>query len=218
MLILIGGEKGGSGKSCIAQNISVLLRQSGKEVLLIDCDPQRTTSDWIQERKENKELTPIECIQLYGNIFDTLEQLKKKYNTIVVDCGGHDSKAFRSCLVSCSHALFPLRPKRRDLKTLLHLEELISESKITNKLLKYSVVINQAPALPSQFKRIEEAKSICGSWGIPCLNSVLTYRNVYDDSEESGASVIEVKTDEKAIHELTNVVKEFLNIDINSHE
>ena len=217
MLILIGGEKGGSGKSCIAQNISVLLRQIETELLLIDCDPQKTTSEWAQERKNNKELLSIECIQLYGNILDVLEQFKTKYNIIIVDCGGQDSKAFRSSLVSCTHALFPLRPKRRDLKTLPHLEELVSEAKITNKIMKYSAVINQAPSLPSQLKRIEEAKAICHNWGIPCLESVLAYRNVYDDSEESGSSVFEAKSDEKATLELISIIKEFLNIDIN-HE
>jgi chromosome partitioning protein len=81
--------------------------------------------------------------------------------------------------------------------------------------MKYSAVINQAPSLPSQLKRIEEAKAICHTWGIPCLESVLAYRNVYDDSEESGSSVFEAKSDEKATLELISIIKEFLNIDIN---
>lgn len=46
MIILVGGEKGGSGKSCLAQNIAVYLRtEKGAKVLMVDCDPQRTTSD-----------------------------------------------------------------------------------------------------------------------------------------------------------------------------
>ena len=59
MIILVGGEKGGSGKSCLAQNIAVYLRtEKGAKVLMVDCDPQRTTSDWIQERKANPRLAP----------------------------------------------------------------------------------------------------------------------------------------------------------------
>ena len=57
MMILVGGEKGGSGKSCLAQNIAVYLRCEKKaSVLMVDCDPQRTTSDWAQERSSNDEL------------------------------------------------------------------------------------------------------------------------------------------------------------------
>ncbi len=35
MIILLGGEKGGSGKSCIAQNLAVYLKTKGKDVLLL---------------------------------------------------------------------------------------------------------------------------------------------------------------------------------------
>lgn len=214
MLILTGGEKGGSGKSCVAQNIAAALRGIESELLLIDCDPQKTTSEWAQERKLHEELLQIECIQLYGNIKNTLDQLKTKYKIIVLDCGGQDSKAFRSALVTCTHALFPLRPKRRDLRTLPHLEELIEEARIINNNIKYATVINQAPSLPSQLQRIKEAQAVCNNWNIPCLNAVLFYRNIYDDSEENGYSVIELKEDVKATLELTALVKEFLNIEI----
>ena len=40
MILLVGGEKGGSGKSCLAQNIAVFLQQQGQDILLLDADPQ----------------------------------------------------------------------------------------------------------------------------------------------------------------------------------
>jgi chromosome partitioning protein len=46
MMILVGGEKGGSGKSCLAQNLAVYFaRDKEAIVLMIGCDPQRTISD-----------------------------------------------------------------------------------------------------------------------------------------------------------------------------
>lgn len=50
MIILVGGEKGGAGKSCLAQNLAVYLQQSQRDVLLLDADPQGTTTDWVKER------------------------------------------------------------------------------------------------------------------------------------------------------------------------
>jgi chromosome partitioning protein len=214
MLILIGGEKGGTGKSCLTQNIAVILQRIEKSLLIIDCDPQKTTSDWAQERCNNTKKPHIECIQMYGNILHNLESLKLKYKIILVDCGGQDSKALRSSLVTCTHALFPIRPKRRDLKTINHLDELIEEAKLTNPKIKYSIVINQAPALPSQYKRIIDVKDICSDWNIPCLNSIIFYRNIYDDSEESGLSVDEIGSDIKATKELHSLIEEFLNVKI----
>jgi chromosome partitioning protein len=214
MLILIGGEKGGTGKSCLTQNIAVLLQKVEKNLLIIDCDPQKTTSDWAQERYKNTNSPPIECIQMYGNILHNLESLKQKYKIIIVDCGGQDSKALRSALVTCTHALFPIRPKRRDLKTINHLEELVEEAKVTNKDMKFFMVINQAPALPSQYKRIIDVKDVCKNWNMPCLDSIIFYRNIYDDSEEKGLSVEEIGSDPKATSELYSLIEEFLNVKV----
>ena len=136
MILLVGGEKG-SGKSCLAQNLAVYLRtQFHGEVLLVDCDPQRTTSDWIQERNDNPDLPQINCVQLYGNIRNDLLSLKNRYDYLIVDCGGQDNRALRSTMAVATHALIPLRPKRRDLKTLPHMEDLITTCKMVNPSLR----------------------------------------------------------------------------------
>jgi len=210
MIVLVGGEKGGSGKSCLAQNAAVFLRQQFPEVLVVDCDPQRTTSEWIQERKEQDDLLQMNCVQLYGNIRNDLISLHSKYDAIVVDCGGQDTKALRSAMAVATHALLPLRPKRRDLKTLTHLEGLISTCKVVNQNMKASVVLSQCPALPSQVKRILEAKEVCQSFMVPVLNAMTFSRNIYDDSEESGFSVLEIEPKGKAADELRAIFKEFL--------
>ena len=54
MILLIGGEKGGSGKSCLAQNLAIYLKKHrGMDVLILDADPQGTTTDWVQERAQD---------------------------------------------------------------------------------------------------------------------------------------------------------------------
>ncbi len=214
MILLIGGEKGGSGKSCLAQNLSVYLTNHLKgEVLMVDCDPQRTTSDWIQERNDNPELSGINCVQLYGNIRNDLLSLHNRYDFVVVDCGGQDTRALRSSMSVATHTLIPLRPKRRDLKTLPHMEELICTCKMVNPKIEAAVVITQSPALPSQFKRILDAKEICKSYGLQVLNSLTFNRNVYDDSEEKGLSVLEKEPDGKAAQEIRSIAKEFLQLE-----
>ena len=41
MIILIGGEKGGTGKTTIATNLAALRAMAGRDVLLVDTDPPR---------------------------------------------------------------------------------------------------------------------------------------------------------------------------------
>ncbi|MEQ3652287.1 MAG: AAA family ATPase, partial [Glaciecola sp.] len=60
MIVLVGGEKGGSGKSCIAQNLAAMLTvEENASVLIVDCDVQGTTVDWIQSRNNNPNATTI---------------------------------------------------------------------------------------------------------------------------------------------------------------
>ncbi|MEI4552138.1 MAG: AAA family ATPase [Pseudoalteromonas spongiae] len=219
MIILVGGEKGGSGKSCLAQNVAVYLTLQNYTVLIVDCDPQRTSSDWIQARNTNPQLPLINCVQLYGKIRNDLLSLENHYDYVIVDCGGQDNLALRAAMSVADHTLIPLRPKRRDLKTVPHMEDILTTCKMVNPKLNAAFVITQCPSLPNQASRILEAKEVCASYGIPVLNSITHSRNIYDDSEENGKSVIEIEPDGKAALEIKAIVDELLTMEVvHGHE
>ena len=219
-MILVGGEKGGSGKSCIAQNLAVYFARDKKSiVLMVDCDPQRTTSDWIQTRNTDPHLSSINCIQLYGKIRNDLLSLNQHYDYVIVDCGGQDNLALRAAMSVADHVVIPLRPKRRDLKTVPHMEDMLSTCKMVNPKMLASFIITQCPSLPSQAKRILEAKEVCSSFGINVLQAVTYNRNVYDDSEERGSSVLEIDPEGKAAAEMIAIAEELMLMKAdNSHE
>jgi chromosome partitioning protein len=212
MILLVGGEKGGSGKSCLAQNLAVYLQQKGLDVLLLDADPQGTSTDWAQERGQNDALPTLPCVQASGNLRAVLKDLSKRYENIVIDSGGQDSEALRSAMTLATHMLLPFRPKRRDLKTLTLVEQLVKLAVAVNPDLKARAVITQCPTLPSQVQRILDAKAACSTFGIQPLNAVTFARNIYDDADEDGASVLESKTDPKAAEEISAIAHEFLGV------
>lgn len=212
MILLIGGEKGGSGKSCLAQNIAVYLQMEKRDVLLLDADPQGTTTDWVKEREANEALINLASVQASGNIRQTVKDLSERYGDIVIDAGGQDSEALRSAMTIATHMLLPFRPKRRDLKTLTNVEQLIKLAKAVNPNLIARAVITQCPALPSQSQRIKDAKGACKSFDLEPLEAVTTHRNIYDDADEGGYSVLEMNSDEKAQVEIKALVKECLGV------
>ena len=55
MIILVGGEKGGAGKSCLSQNLAVYLQTKNRDVLLLDADPQGNASSGVGVDKEVEE-------------------------------------------------------------------------------------------------------------------------------------------------------------------
>lgn len=214
MIVLIGGEKGGSGKSCLAQNIAVFLTtECGATVIMVDCDPQRTTSDWIHARNNNPKLATINCVQLYGKIRNDLLSLEQHYDFVLVDCGGQDNLALRATMSVASHILMPLRPKRRDLKTVSHMDDIVATCRMINPKLRASFVITQCPNLPNQANRILEAKEVCKTYDINVLDAITYSRNIYDDSEESGLSVIEIEPKGKAATEIRAIACELFQVD-----
>ncbi|MNF57684.1 CobQ/CobB/MinD/ParA nucleotide binding domain protein [compost metagenome] len=208
----MGGEKGGAGKSCIAQNLAVWLKREGSDVLLVDADPQKTSHLWAQERQANAALIELPVEHGMGDLRKLLLDRANRYAAIVVDVGGADSVTLRSAMTVATHILFPLRPKRRDLKTLANLEHLVSLTLPVNPQVIVRAVISQAPTLPSQVARILDAKEACESFGLKPLNALVCNRNAYDDADESGMTVMELGTDPKASEEINQLATELWSI------
>ncbi len=170
MILLVGGEKGGSGKSCLAQNLAVHITQKYQaNVLMVDCDPQRTTSDWIQARNNDPSLPAINCIQLYGKIRNDLLSLDERFDYVIVDCGGQDNLAMRAAMSVASYVVIPLRPKRRDLKTLPHMEDMLSTCKMVNPKMVATIVLTNARPCPHSSNaflkpRMWSTHSVSGCW------------------------------------------------------
>ncbi|HYO90311.1 MAG TPA: ParA family protein, partial [Pyrinomonadaceae bacterium] len=54
MIIVVGGIKGGSGKTTVATNLAVIRSAEGHDVLLIDADDQETSTDFTIIRNERR--------------------------------------------------------------------------------------------------------------------------------------------------------------------
>ena len=101
MIILIGGEKGGTGKTTIATNLAAMRALAGRDVLLIDTDPQGSANYWVQSRDEEKITPRVACIQKFGKGLPAeVKDLAHRYQDIIIDAGGRDSVELRSALVS----------------------------------------------------------------------------------------------------------------------
>lgn len=212
MIITVGNIKGGVSKSSISQSLTVGLMNRGLSVYLVDADPQETTAEWIEERRANEALSIIRFGRHTGKIRDELLALEETFDVVIVDVGGHDSDSLRWALSVSTHALIPFRPKRRDLKALVKLDAMLSVIKPINPDCKFVAVITQAPTLPNQMPRINNARDVINSFDIDTLKTILYNRNVYDDADEEGSTIYEIATDPKAIAEFDSLIEELLEI------
>ena len=84
MIITVGSNKGGTGKTTTATNIAIALTSKEKDVCLIDADFQRSSSKWYQDRQESRIFPTITLVEKYDNISNTIEELNKKFDYIVL--------------------------------------------------------------------------------------------------------------------------------------
>ena len=58
-IIAFLNEKGGTGKTTVSINLAVALHRQGKNVMLVDADPQGTARDWRAASPEGADLPPV---------------------------------------------------------------------------------------------------------------------------------------------------------------
>ena len=54
MIVLVGGEKGGVGKTTLAVNLAAMRARAGHDVLLVDADKQASANLWASIRDQEK--------------------------------------------------------------------------------------------------------------------------------------------------------------------
>lgn len=205
MIIVIGGIKGGSGKTTIATNLAVL-RSMSKKVLLVDADEQRSAWDWSQQREDNEpDLLKghFSTVCMSGkSIHSNLSRLKADYDDIIVDTGGRDTTSQRSALCIADKLILPFKPSSIDIWTIAPIKKILDEC-VNDKLDAYAV-INQADAVGNDN---EEAIEILREFrNIRTGECTIGNRKAFRNAAADGLGVCELfPQDKKASRELQDL-------------
>lgn len=213
MIILIGGEKGGTGKTTLSTNIAAMRVNAGHDVLIVDTDKQGSANSWSATRDENPAVKRIPTLQKFGHgIATELRDLSGRYQDVIVDAGGNDSVELRAALTAADMIFIPIQASQFDVWTLGAMDTLITQSLSFNPRLVANVVINRASTNPS-VSEIEEAEEILSDYDLLKLSpAIIRDRISFRKAARSGLSVSEFNpTDEKAIAEIQFLYNEIFN-------
>lgn len=215
MILLVGGEKGGTGKTTISTNFAVMRLGPSPDLLFIDGDPQPNASYWCTVRDAREVKPRIGSVQKTGkSLRNEALALHEKYPDIIIDTGGRDTPELRAGLLVADVCLIPLCPSQFDLWTLAKINDLVGEIKQVNDKLRVLLCLNKAPTNPALGKEIEDAKLFFTESGldnIQLANTVIHERVVFRKAAANGLSVHEVGIDLKAESELDSLYKEVFN-------
>jgi chromosome partitioning protein len=209
VIVLVGSQKGGPGKSTVAMNLACEYARQGKDVVIVDADSQRSIARWHADREEQGRTPAIACVEKLGNLYSTLKDLDGRYEVVLVDVAGKDSKEMRTGMTAANKLLVTVRPSQLDLDTLDHMSEIIEQARDMNPKLDAMGLLTQAPSNPNVTERTDAATYLADYPGIRPLETVIYERKAYRDVVGEGLGVVEW-TNPKAKAEIQELAAEVM--------
>jgi chromosome partitioning protein len=203
MIVVVGGIKGGSGKTTVATNLAVIRSAKGSDVLLVDADDQETATDFTMLRNERRpDGAGYTSIKLTGAAVRTeTQRLASKYQDIIIDTGGRDTASQRAALTVADYLLVPFVPRSFDVWTIEKVSALVKEMMAANLELKALTFINRAD--PRGQDNTDAAEILNDTQMLSFVDTPLGARKAFSNAAAAGLSVAELKPqDEKATEEM----------------
>ncbi|GAN83785.1 AAA family ATPase [Novacetimonas hansenii] len=213
-IIVVGNEKGGSGKTTIATNLAVLSALNGIDTLLVDADPgQKSSALWASHRLEGHPDYPrISCVERSDGrtIGPVIEDLATRYQTLIVDTGAVDSPALRACAMVADTLVVPVQPDALDVWALPTIANIYDRAQQLNPKLQARIVVNRI-----LHQSAERAPAELREWMLQETPTLATHpfttlvaRAAYGRATGEGVGVCELKgreLDAKAANEMRAV-------------
>jgi chromosome partitioning protein len=122
-IILFAGEKGGTGKSPLTYQTAICMLVRGLDVLLVDGDIQRTSAQFCERRDAlcaadpSRRLRPIPFAEKRSDMANYLDNVRSKYDHVLVDLRGVESPQMSSALLFADIVYSPFSPGLSSLET-----------------------------------------------------------------------------------------------------
>jgi chromosome partitioning protein len=194
MILTVGGEKGGPGKSTVATTLAAMRATAGRQVLLANADAQSTSIHWAAARRDHSEVPQVTTVTLRGpKIHAEIADMAKRFDDVIIDTGGHDCVELRSAMIASDRLLMPLRPSQPDLWTLEKMAEIVEAVSTVNERLQCLLFTNQVPAT-SRDRLRQAITEIMESWPqFRLLKTSWMFRAAFGSAIGEGLSVHEMK-------------------------
>lgn len=210
MIILIGGEKGGTGKTTLAIHLAARRTALGHDVLLVDTDKQGSASSWCAIRDEEGRNPRVACVQKFGKTLGAdIRAMATKYTDVIIDAGGRDSVELRAAMTIADALYIPIQASQFDVWTLDQMDTLVEQAGAINERLRAFTVLNRASPNPS-VKEAQDAQAALAEYEhLRPASAIIRDRIAFRKAAREGCTVGELaERDPKAVGEITTFYEE----------
>ena len=180
--ILVMNAKGGSGKTTLATNLASYYALEGREVALVDYDPQFCALDWLEARPEGRpKITGIEGLQKGAKV-------PRSTDVVILDApAATHGRPVTELLSRAQTCIIPVIPSTIDLNAAARfIDELMELGRVLNRKVRVATVANRIREnSPGHFEIEEflETTKLPNGRRLPfvaCLRNSINYAHAAD--------------------------------------
>jgi chromosome partitioning protein len=208
-IITISNQKGGCGKTTIAVHLAYwLAKNKKKDVCLIDADPQKSASTWIELMNN-----PLDAYE-FTDANDLIEQipiLAESSEFVIVDGAAGNSESGRAILFTADICLVPIQPTGLDLHSAGDAVRLVKQAhQVRGGLPKTGIFVNRAT---KRTRLKNEALEILGQISdVTLLKTVIHHKQAIADAFSQESTVWDIQGGVESGKEFDQLFQEILRM------
>jgi len=204
-ILTVAQQKGGAGKTTLAAHLAVAFTAAGKDVALVDIDPQQSLSLWYRMRVERfgDAGAGLLVTQVQGwRSRNEVQSLARAHDIVLVDSPPHAETEARIAVRSADLVIVPVQPSPMDVWATRPTLDLAAQEKVP--------VLLVLSRVPPRANLTEEMAAELGQLGATIARSRIGNRIAFAAALAEGRAVGETQPSGRAAAEVTALAKEIL--------